>query len=75
MAKSLTLQDHLKVHALSRLMVSGHIDNIQASWVKLGPKVAQKMLKAGANDFSGTLMEENITQAAGGKKEKLKPGR
>lgn len=58
--------DDVRVHATARLMLSGCIDNIQASWVKLGPKLAQVMLNAGANDLSGTLMEENITRAAGG---------
>jgi FO synthase len=55
------------VHAVARLMLAGNIDNIQASWVKLGPRGAQLMLRAGANDLGGTLMEENITRAAGGK--------
>ncbi len=56
----------LRVHAVARLMLAGHIDNIQTSWVKLGPAGAQKMLNAGANDVGGTLMEESITRAAGG---------
>jgi FO synthase subunit 2 len=43
----------------------GYIKNIQASWVKLGPKMAQMMLQAGANDVGGTLMEENISREAG----------
>lgn len=59
------LTEDLKVHAVSRLMLQGCIDNIQASWVKLGPKLAQLCLQAGANDFGGTLMEENISRAAG----------
>ena len=40
--------------------------NIQASWVKLGPDGAAAMLKAGANDLGGTLMDESITRSAGG---------
>lgn len=56
----------LRLHAVARLMLAGHIDNIQTSWVKLGPRGAQLMLQAGANDLGGTLMEENITRAAGG---------
>ncbi|MGQ9787696.1 MAG: 7,8-didemethyl-8-hydroxy-5-deazariboflavin synthase subunit CofH [Candidatus Hadarchaeaceae archaeon] len=56
----------LRLHAVARLMLAGYIDNIQASWVKLGPRGAQLMLEAGANDLGGTLMEENITKAAGG---------
>lgn len=66
-------REHLKIHAVSRLMLAGEIDNIQTSWVKLSPKLAQKTLNAGANDFSGTLMEENITKAAGGDMEHLSP--
>ncbi|MEM2890268.1 MAG: 5-amino-6-(D-ribitylamino)uracil--L-tyrosine 4-hydroxyphenyl transferase CofH [Candidatus Hadarchaeum sp.] len=56
----------LRLHAVARLMLAGYIDNVQTSWVKLGPRGAQLMLKAGANDLGGTLMEENITKAAGG---------
>jgi len=65
--------DNLRVHAVSRLMLAGWIDNIQASWVKLGPRLAQLMLKAGANDLSGTLMEENISRAAGGRGQAMLP--
>jgi len=65
--------DNLRVHAVSRLMLAGWIDNIQASWVKLGPKLAQLMLNAGANDLSGTLMEENISRAAGGRGQVMLP--
>lgn len=63
----------LRVHAAARLMLANHIDNIQASWVKLGPRLAQAMLGAGANDLSGTLMEENISRAAGGRRRKMLP--
>ncbi len=55
----------LKVHAIARLYFKGLIDNIQCSWVKLGQKFCQVLLHAGVNDFSGTLMEENISRAAG----------
>ena len=44
---------------------NNYIDNIQCSWVKLGPKLAQVSLNYGVNDFSGTLMEENISRSAG----------
>lgn len=54
------------VHAVARLAFLELIPNIQASWVKLGPDNAALMLCAGANDLGGTLMEENITRAAGG---------
>jgi len=57
--------EDLKVHAVARLFFRGFIKNIQASWVKLGPKMAQMMLNAGANDLGGTLMEEHISRAAG----------
>jgi len=65
--------DNLRVHAVARLMLAGWVDNIQASWVKLGPKLAQLMLNAGANDLSGTLMEENISRAAGGRRQAMLP--
>lgn len=55
----------LKTYALSRILLHGHIDNIQASWVKLGKKLAQFALYCGANDLGGTLMEENISKSAG----------
>jgi len=58
-------EEHVKVHALARLMLQGVIDNIQVSWVKLGRDLAQRCLQAGANDYSGTLMEENISRLAG----------
>ena len=57
--------EHLLVHALARLLLNGHIKNIQVSWVKLGFNVALACLEAGANDFGGTLMEESISKAAG----------
>ena len=60
-----TLEDHLKIHALARLLFAGSIRNVQVSWVKLDRKVAQLCLRAGANDYGGTLMEENISRLAG----------
>jgi 5-amino-6-(D-ribitylamino)uracil---L-tyrosine 4-hydroxyphenyl transferase len=60
-----TLAEHLKVHALSRLLLAGFINNIQVSWVKLNRKLSQLCLQAGANDYGGTLMEENISREAG----------
>lgn len=59
--------ENLKMHAVARLMLAGHIDNIQVSWVKLGPQMAQTMLDCGANDLGGTLMNESISRAAGAK--------
>jgi 7,8-didemethyl-8-hydroxy-5-deazariboflavin synthase CofH subunit len=60
-----TVDEHLKVHALSRLMLQGWIDNIQVSWVKMSRQVTQACLRAGANDYGGTLMNENISRLAG----------
>ncbi|PYT89444.1 MAG: 7,8-didemethyl-8-hydroxy-5-deazariboflavin synthase subunit CofH [Acidobacteria bacterium] len=57
--------EHLRVHALSRVLLHGAIRNIQVSWVKLGIEASLACLQAGANDFGGTLMEENISKAAG----------
>ncbi len=56
-----------KMHAVSRIMLHGWIDNIQTSWTKLGPKKAQAMLGRGVNDFGGTLMNESISRSAGSK--------
>jgi 7,8-didemethyl-8-hydroxy-5-deazariboflavin synthase CofH subunit len=60
-----TLAEHLKIHALSRVLLAGSIHNIQVSWVKLNRKLSQLCLYAGANDYGGTLMEENISREAG----------
>lgn len=60
-----TLAEHLKVHALARILFAGSINNIQVSWVKLNRQLSQLCLHAGANDYGGTLMEENISREAG----------
>jgi FO synthase len=60
-----TLTEHLKIHALARVMLAGSIQNIQVSWVKLNRRLSQLCLDAGANDYGGTLMEENISREAG----------
>ncbi|MGO9589335.1 MAG: 5-amino-6-(D-ribitylamino)uracil--L-tyrosine 4-hydroxyphenyl transferase CofH [Candidatus Acidiferrales bacterium] len=60
-----SFEGHLLVHALARLLLNGHIKNIQVSWVKLGFEASLACLEAGANDFGGTLMEESISKAAG----------
>ncbi|MCU1297304.1 MAG: 7,8-didemethyl-8-hydroxy-5-deazariboflavin synthase, CofH subunit, partial [Acidobacteriaceae bacterium] len=60
-----TLAEHLKIHALARIMLAGSINNIQVSWVKLNRQLSQLCLHAGANDHGGTLMEENISREAG----------
>src|SRR6266446_6961273 len=58
-------EEHLRVHALARVLLHGAIKNLQVSWVKLGFEMSLACLQAGANDFSGTLMEESISKAAG----------
>jgi CofH subfamily radical SAM domain protein len=60
-----TLEEHLKIHALARILLAGAIPNIQVSWVKLGRDFSQLCIQAGANDYGGTLMEENISRLAG----------
>jgi FO synthase len=58
-------EEHLRVHALSRVLLHGAIRNVQVSWVKLGFATSLACLQSGANDFGGTLMEESISKAAG----------
>jgi FO synthase len=53
------------VHAVGRIALAGLIDNIQASWVKLGLDGGARLLDAGCNDLGGTLMDENISRASG----------
>jgi FO synthase len=60
-----TVRDNRAVHALARLLLHGRIRNIQCSWVKLGPEGCVAMLRGGANDLGGTLMEETISRMAG----------
>ncbi|WP_144141077.1 5-amino-6-(D-ribitylamino)uracil--L-tyrosine 4-hydroxyphenyl transferase CofH [Paraburkholderia sp. BCC1884] len=60
-----TPAEHIKIHAVARLMLSGWIDNIQVSWVKLGADASQVLLHAGVNDLGGTLMDETISRSAG----------
>ncbi|CAB4323015.1 unannotated protein [freshwater metagenome] len=60
-----TFREAVLMHAVPRIAYHGLIDNIQASWVKLGADGARQMLQAGANDLGGTLMDENISRAAG----------
>jgi len=60
-----TIEEHLKIHALARILLAGTIHNIQVSWVKLNRKLSKLCLEAGANDYGGTLMEENISREAG----------
>lgn len=60
-----TLRDNRAVTAMARLLLHPHIRNIQTSWVKLGTDGAAEMLRSGANDLGGTLMEETISRMAG----------
>jgi FO synthase subunit 2 len=57
--------DVMLTHAIARIMLNNYIDNIQMSWVKEGPKMSQLLLKWGANDFGGTLINESISTSAG----------
>ena len=60
-----TFREVLLMHAIARIAYRGYIDNIQGSWVKLGFRSMEQLLQAGANDLGGTLMDENISRAAG----------
>jgi FO synthase len=60
-----TRRDNRAVTAMARLLLHPHITNIQTSWVKLGTEGAAEMLRSGANDLGGTLMEETISRMAG----------
>jgi FO synthase len=60
-----TFREAVLMHAVGRLALHPHITNVQASWVKLGMDGAQAVLRAGANDLGGTLMNESISRAAG----------
>jgi FO synthase subunit 2 len=58
--------EDLQLIAISRVILHTHVNNIQATWVKLGKKLAQFALQCGANDLGGTLMEDQISTASGG---------
>jgi FO synthase len=60
-----TWDEVVLIHAVARIALDGLIDNIQASWVKLGLTGGRRLLDAGCNDMGGTLMDENISRAAG----------
>jgi FO synthase len=59
-------RESILMHSVARLVLHGHIANIQASWVKLGADGVARALQSGANDLGGILMDESITRAAGG---------
>jgi FO synthase len=60
-----TMREVLLIHAVGRIAYRGWIDNVQVSWVKTGVTGARQALQAGCNDLGGTLMDENISRAAG----------
>jgi 7,8-didemethyl-8-hydroxy-5-deazariboflavin synthase CofH subunit/7,8-didemethyl-8-hydroxy-5-deazariboflavin synthase CofG subunit len=60
-----TFRETLLMHAVGRIAYRGSIDNIQISWVKMGAEGVRQILRAGVNDLGGTLMDENISRAAG----------
>ena len=60
-----TFEEALKMHAVARIALHGFIPNIQVSWVKMGVEGSKLALQAGCNDLGGTLMNENISRAAG----------
>jgi FO synthase len=60
-----TWREVLLVHAVARIALHGLIEHVQASWVKLGASGARQLLQAGVDDLGGTLMNENISRAAG----------
>jgi FO synthase len=60
-----TFREALLMHAVARIAYRDDIDNIQVSWVKMGVEGSRQVLQAGANDVGGTLMDENISRAAG----------
>lgn len=60
-----TEEEDIRVHALARVLLNDAIPNVQVSWVKMGRRMSQLCLRAGANDFGGTLMEESISRLAG----------
>ncbi|MCE2485174.1 MAG: 5-amino-6-(D-ribitylamino)uracil--L-tyrosine 4-hydroxyphenyl transferase CofH [Desulfurellaceae bacterium] len=63
----------VKMHAVARLMLGPTFRNIQSSWVKEGPKMAQHLLNVGANDLGGTLINESISTSAGAQYGQLVP--
>ena len=60
-----SMPEDVRLVAVARLFLRPWITNVQVSWVKMGPKLAQLGLMSGANDFGGTLMEESISRESG----------
>ena len=63
--RGMTFREVLLMHAVGRIAYRGLIDNVQASWVKIGVPGVRQLLQAGVNDLGGTLVDENISRAAG----------
>ncbi len=59
-----TADENIRMVAISRIMLP-NIENIQVSWLTVGPKIAQICLHAGANDMGSIMIEENVVSAAG----------
>ncbi len=66
-----SFREALLMHSVARLVLHPLIRNVQVSWVKMGRDGAIAALRAGANDLGGTLMDESITRAAGGRNGQL----
>ncbi len=64
MARKLTSIEYLRFLSLARIFLD-NFDNLQASWVTMGPKIGQLALFFGANDFGSTMIEENVVAASG----------
>ena len=60
-----TFRETVLMHAIARIVYHGLIDNVQLSWTKIGVDGARQLLRSGCNDLGGTLMDENISRAAG----------
>jgi FO synthase len=60
-----TFRETILMHAIARIAYDGLIDNVQVSWTKVGVEGARQLLRSGCNDLGGTLMDENISRAAG----------
>ncbi len=73
MRQGATGTEVIKMHAVARLMLGPTFRNIQSSWVKEGPKLAQYLLNIGANDLGGTLINESISTSAGAQYGQLVP--
>jgi 7,8-didemethyl-8-hydroxy-5-deazariboflavin synthase CofH subunit len=70
-----TAEEVVKMHAVARLLLGATFRNIQVSWVKEGPQMAQRLLGCGANDMGGTLINESISTSAGAPHGQLLPPR